>query len=303
MPAMPEFKKILFPTDFSQCAAGALPHALELAKRYDAHLFVAHVRTLFADDPHNPEHRFLDEKALAAEVQNNLDSVARSARSHPRVETILLRSASAPPAILEYAAEGGIDLVVMGTHGRSAVAHFFLGSVAERVVRHAPCPVLTVAEGRDGYRSEPSYSRILAAYDFSGHSLEAVGWAAGLAGKFGAELHLAHVVEQPVHPAYYDLWNRAVKQQIPTIAEEARRSIDRLLDELTFSGPVEVEVVVDEPKVHRGLERIARERQVDLMVLGTHGLSGVERVLMGSTTERLVRTAPCPVLAVKRTAA
>ena len=143
-------KQILVATDFSEPAAVATDYGRDLARSYGATLHVMHViedmLALYA-----PELGFalVDiERNIEADVQQNLESLRTS--EDDAFRSVVVRSASVPHAITEYAKANAIDLIIVGTHGRGAVSRFLMGSVAERVVRTAPCPVLTVhARERD----------------------------------------------------------------------------------------------------------------------------------------------------------
>jgi nucleotide-binding universal stress UspA family protein len=294
---MVEVEKILLPTDFSEASQRALPHAVELARRLDAELILAHIRTPYSDDPNRPEYHFLDEGRYSAFVEKELEKTSNHVGSEHRVTTLIGRNVSPAAGILEGASERGADLIVMGTHGRSALGRFFLGSVAEKVVRHASVPVVTVASKREGYRDNPGYRNILAAYDFSVHSREATSRARVLAKLYGARLTVLYVIEQEIHPGYYETWQRSIAEAMPRIVEDARKSLLEVLGEEGLDDvDVRVEVGDGDGRAHRDITRFAKEREIDLIVMGTYGLSGVEHMLLGSTTERVVRIAPCPVL-------
>ena len=142
-------KQILVPTDFGEPADAALTYGRELTGRFGATLHVLHVAeniyiTTFGAETY---------AAVAPDLQHELEEAARvrlnelvidSDGSGPRTKAVVMTSASPAFAIIDYAKEHGIDLIVMGTHGRGALAHMLMGSVAERVVRLASCPVLTV---------------------------------------------------------------------------------------------------------------------------------------------------------------
>lgn len=292
-----QVKRILMPTDFSQPSQCALRHAVELARRFEGELILAHIRTPYADDPNRPEYHFLDEGRYSAFVTEQLARTSEGLGSEQVIRTVVGRDVSPANGILRVAGENQVDLIVMGTHGRSGLGHFFLGSVAEKVVRHADVPVLTVSSKRDKYRDNPKYQRILASYDFSAHSKEAACRARDLATLYGAHLSILYVIEQEIHPGYYDVWKVSVKSEMPEIAKEARKSLLAVLGE---HGLDDVEVFVEvgrgDGRVHRDITRFASEHEMDLIVMGTYGLSGIEHMLLGSTTERVVRVAPCPVL-------
>jgi nucleotide-binding universal stress UspA family protein len=293
-----EVKKVLHPTDFSAASDHALLHAVEFAGRFGAELTIIHVRTFFAGEGSAEEFSQFDPNEYAEVLEKELEKTSGRLRTDRSVKTVLRHSVSAASAILEFSEESGSDLIVMGTHGKSALGRFFLGSVAEKVVRHASVPVVTVSPGREGYRGSPNYARILATFDFSEHSKKAVLRAREIAETFGAQLQILHVVEQGVFPGHFAAWKKQISSELPEIAEEASRSITETFGDLTMDNvDICVEVGTGDGKVHREITEFARRNAADLIVMGTYGLSGVEHMLLGSTTERVLRSAPCPVLA------
>jgi nucleotide-binding universal stress UspA family protein len=292
-----QVKRILVPTDFSQPSQCALNHATELARKFDAELILTHVRTPYADDPNRPEYHFFDEGRYSAFVSEQLTRTSEGIGSERAVKTVVGRDVSPANGILRIADENQVELIVMGTHGRTGLGHFFLGSVAERVVRHAQVPVMTVSSKREKYRDNPRYRRILASYDFSAHSKEAACRARDLAALYGAQLSVLYVIEQEIHPGYFDIWKVSVKSEMPEIAQEARKSLLNVLGEHGLDDvSVFVEVGQGDGRVHTDITRFAADHEIDLIVMGTYGLSGIEHMLLGSTTERVIRIAPCPVL-------
>lgn len=291
---MLEITKILFPTDFSESAHRAMPHAIELARIYGAELTVLHVRTLFADDPSNLEYRYLDESEYEKFLKANLEKVAEPIADDVRFSTAIERNVSPAAGILEYSKEQGIDLIAMGSHGRSALGHFFLGSVAEKVVRHSLCPVLTVGH-KDKYVDRPVHRKILAAFDFSEHSIHAAGKAVDIAERFGASVVIFYSLEQEVHPAFFATWKLSIEHRMDEISGNVSKALAEGLGEEILKK-VEIEVKIGDDRSDREISRYCRDHDIDLIVMGTHGLSGLDRALLGSTTERVVRIAPCPVL-------
>lgn len=151
MTALTPVRKILVPVDFSEPSERALSYALELASRLDAHVLVMHVweppRAVGPDFGLYPIGQGEVQQILEEEVSRRLKRFAGQAvgADDPQPDTLVVQGI--PYEAIVDAAEGRqIDLIVMGTHGRSGLKHFFLGSVAEKVVRHAACPVLTIRE-------------------------------------------------------------------------------------------------------------------------------------------------------------
>lgn len=219
----------------------------------------------------------------------------------PRL-TIAVSEARSPDAgILEFILEGEVDLTVMATHGRSALTHFFLGSVAERVLRYASRPILTVGEESSASPRPISYENVLVAFDFSPDSLAAARHAVNMAARTGAGVQILHVVEQEARPGYCTPWKESFAQEISNVIAKAR---EHLCVSLAREGLERVEACVRsvEGRAHREIVRFAGEHGSDLIVMGARGFGGSEGSPgspVGTNLEATVRTAPCPVLTVK----
>jgi nucleotide-binding universal stress UspA family protein len=294
------FRRILVPVDYSAPSEAALAFARLTARMFDSQLHVLHV---------------LDPIFLRAVVANTQDRRAAalkrlhdhlSAEDHERFKAATGVEESTVPAdeIERYAKRHDIDLIVMGTHGHRGVAHALLGSVAERVVRVAPCPVITVREhqgARDAGWQPPA--RILVPTDFSPPSDRALDHARVLARQSGASIHLLHVLEDLVDTASFG--SEVFVPDSPEVraarleAARGRLATRAAADE---GGPrVTTEVVVGAGA--RAIVRYASEQHFDLIVMGTHGRTGLAHLLMGSVAEGVVRTADCPVFSTHQGAA
>lgn len=300
---MLQIRRLLYPTDFSETAEQALPHALFLAEQFAAELHMLHAVVLHENDPRDPERRFPEASEILEHLFEIADSELARLVEANQSKTFTLKEArvrgfSAGEVILDYAAEHDIDLIVLGTHGRRGPARMFLGSVAEEVVRLADCPVLTLRRQKEP-RTIEAIQRILVPIDFSRHSQQALSHARELAAIYGASLQLLHAIEEPVYPYFYaPAGGFSVAKQLDELRAKTDEALAKLLAE---SGgpevPVERFVVNGRPAVE--ITRFAEEHDSDLMVIATHGLTGLERLLVGSTAERVVRQSPCPVFTVK----
>jgi nucleotide-binding universal stress UspA family protein len=292
---------ILFPTDFSEASNSALAHASSLARKLDAQVTVLHVGVPNAADPGQPHLFCLNEDGYTNYVEEQLREIVVRIGPDLNVSTFVSSEVSPALGILNYLERYSIDAVVMGTYGRSALGRFFLGTVAEKVVRHARCPLLTVALHRQNYQNTWSYRRILAPCDFSEYSLEAVRFARALARKYQADLQVLYVITSQPEPGFCEEWTPDINDFLPQVAASAKESLAETLDE---QGLDDLRVAVEIGRAgNRASEEIvsfAEEHHSDLIVMGTHGMTGIERVMLGSTTERVVRTAPCPVLTVQK---
>ncbi|MDX1503125.1 MAG: universal stress protein [Thermoanaerobaculia bacterium] len=292
-------RKLLYPTDFSRCARQALTHALFLAERFEAELHLLHAHVLHADDPANPERHFPESEELLRRLHeiagSELARLLEAGRDRPiALREFQPRAISAATAILDHIDEHGIDLVVMGTHGRGRAARLLAGSVANQTIRSAPCPVLTLRE-RDEGRPIEAIDRIVAPLDFSRHTGPQLAWALELAQLYDARLQLLHVIERPVYPYFYS--TLAGEQASERVAELEERTREALQDALAAAGGArgrEVEVHVRRGRPASEIVAFARESS-DMIALSTRGLSGVERLLLGSTAQEVVQTADQPV--------
>lgn len=293
-------RRILFPTDFSRCANQAFAHAVQLAKRHGAELHVLHAYV-----PYEDHTSLLTTASLAPEVKPGATILtppmlqvleAEQAQSLP-ITQMVIRDISTGPVILDYATEHDIDLIVMGTHGRRGIGHLFLGSVAEEVVRFAACPVFTIKETKEPHRAS-AFRKILVPVDFSKNAEQAVRCAKELATLYGAELQLLHIVEEQLHPAMYATGRSSIFEFMPEIEITSAKEIERMLKE--SGGPdVATEIHIREGRASRDIVRFAESHGSDLIVIATHGLSGIEHLLLGSVTEKVVRFARVPVFTVK----
>jgi nucleotide-binding universal stress UspA family protein len=294
---------ILFPTDGSPSALGAFLHAASLAERTGAELHGLHV----AEPAEEPGDWLEGLRVTPADVAADLRLPALPPEA-PRWEAgapvpLVYAEEHAPkaaPVILDYARAHDVDLIVMGTHGRRGVRRMLMGSVAEEVVRLAPCPVFTVRTREDGERGWP-VRRVLAPHDFSDHAAAAARHAAALAVTYGAALDLLHVVDVALLPTAtvpflgtFRVSGEEVRQRAQEALEERAAALEAAFPRL---GDVGAFVRLGHP-VGDILE-FAEQHGVDLLVLGSHGLTGLERLLMGSVAEQVIRAAPCPVFTVK----
>lgn len=306
---MTAITRILVPTDFSAASNEAFAFAKKIAERFDASLHLVHAfedpftTAAFAAEMYAPLPANLRDKMLRDIEQRLAERMPPEERNRFRGTTDII---TGPPAkaIVEYAETLASDLIVMGTHGRGGMAHLLLGSVAERVVRSAACPVLTV-------RATPGRTirRVLVPTDFSETADEALDYALLLAARFGASLELLHVLDDPF--VTEGLAAEAYMSEAPVmrsaLLREAQNRLDRRVAPLRsasdyegWPGLVRVDAEVLFGHGAKTIAEYAQDREVDLIVMGTHGRTGVAHLLLGSVAERLVRTAPCPVLTVRR---
>jgi len=287
-------RNILAATDFSETAERAAALAGILALRFSADLHLLHVVVL--DEYSNLDEGGRDqlEQLQATSEERRRELLEKSSGNHDvSVTPILVRGIDPDEVIVETASDLGCDLIVMGTHGRRGLSHLFLGSVAERVVRMSPAPVLTLRA--DAVVEPDGVTRILVPYDFSGASAEALRQAAVWADALNAQITLLHVVEPVVYPEFYsvDILPDNLMMRLTTRSEEALdKAAAELLDGLGCTTLVEVGRAADT------IVNLADPERFDLVVMATRGLSGLEHVLLGSVAESVLRRCRVPMLTV-----
>jgi nucleotide-binding universal stress UspA family protein len=192
-------------------------------------------------------------------------------------------------------AEHNVDLVVMGTHGRQGLDRLLSGSVSEEVVRQSTCPVFTVL-GRDEPQPGPEIQSVLAPVDFSEPARLGLAHARELAQVYDATLDLMHIVEDVVFPSVYGI--DPIAPQLPDVQQRAAEALERMADEV-IGGAVPTNLHVIAGYAARDIIDFADENDTGLIAMATHGRTGLERFLIGSVTEKVIRSASCPVFTVK----
>jgi nucleotide-binding universal stress UspA family protein len=288
---MVEIRRILCPTDFSAFSRRALDTAIAVALWYQAEITALHVQ------PRKPGTGLESEpdEAVAGEMDRFIEaSVLGGIPTHAA-----LRVGNPVEQILAEAESGGADLVVLGTHGCGGFERWVLGSISDKVLRKAACPVLTVPcrpEAPD--RAPGAFRRILCAVDFSAASLKALEYALSLAREADARLTLLHVAEGlPDHEPRINIHFNVAEYRL-YVLREARDRLAHVLPEEARAW-CEPDTTVAGGKPYREILRAVREMQADLVVMGVHGWGALDLRLFGSTAHHVVREAPCPVLTIR----
>ncbi len=294
---------VLFPTDFSNCAEQALRQAAYIARTHGAKLTLLHVVVPYMGESREADEDFPGEKKLdeilselEAEARGSLDRHADDVtESGFEVERMVVRAFSASDKIVSIAKSQNVDLIVMGTHGRRGFSRVILGSEAERVLRFAPCSVLTVSD-KAGEARLPE--KVLVPIDFSESSDLAMRYAYSVAKEFGASVDVAHVFDEPVVPPFLMDHTASILSADPKMKDRCLASMtEKIAENGIESVPTEMHVL--EGRIAPTLRSFVKDRGSDLLVVGTRGLSGLDYMLLGSTASHLIRTAPCAVLTVK----
>jgi nucleotide-binding universal stress UspA family protein len=295
---MVTIRHILCPLDLSDASPTIYRYATALAIRYRASLTVLELLWVGFPVGQPAGQAPVLTPAELEEYDAELDRFVGEHTPRDLEVRKVLRETPIVSGILQEAKAGPADLIVIGTHGRGGFARLVLGSVAEKVIRLAPCPVLIVPTRARGAAAEGApFKTIVCALDFSPASLVGLRHALSLAQESGSRLCLVHVLDWPT--------DRPVPPGLgPELASVRRSTEDAARLELKAAVTEEArqwcdcreEVAVGRP--YEEILRIASERDADLIVLGMHGRTIVERALFGSTATQVVRRSSCPVLTV-----
>jgi len=271
---MLSLQTVLFPTDGSPRAEAARPLAERLARRWGATLHVLRVEVI----PPAADLRF--------------DPIPRPAqRTEAGVLEVHRRFPTAGDAIVLYAEEAAADLIVMGTHGRTGLDRLTLGSTAERVLRQAPCPVLTVGPDAAPHGEGP----VLAPLAFDSASDLVLETAGALAEDAGVPLVAVHAIEASTLPLPYTVTLPPVDPG--ELIERVEATLGRWTATAAERVPVTIDARVGTPAAE--VVEAARDHGAGLVVQASHGRRGLSRWLLGSVAEGVVRHAPCPVLTLR----
>jgi nucleotide-binding universal stress UspA family protein len=304
---MIEIRRILCPVDFSEPSLRALRHASTLAGWYQSALTALYVDTALptdnaadvvafgvastavleaprskrvVDDLHGFVTRVLNGRAIDVEVEEDARDVA--------------------DAIVRRALTVSADLIVMGTHGRTGAKRWFTGSVAERVLRTAPCPVMVVPPHNAVPTSAISFKHLVAAIDFSDSSLAAFRWGLSLAEEADAHLWLLHTIEVPPELRVSTVVSDEEIDELHASARADALSRLRSLIPEQAAGFCSIETAAAAGEAAHAILRFAAEREADLIVMGAQGHGAVDRFIFGSKTRDVIGGATCPVLTVRR---
>lgn len=292
-------RNILVPIDFSKMSSLAIETAQRLARRFAATAHLAHVRQFsypvaltppFA--PIAPSFSFTFDKESEQRTARQLNALANKRGLTP-VICHVLTGLSVFDEICRLAKKIPADLIVMPTHGHTGLKHLFLGSTAERVVQHSPCPVFVARKTR----TPLTIKTILVPVDFSRCSLKGLEYAIAFANELGAKIILLHAT----YLGYVYSTEGSALYDIPGLQKAARKAAERQMQKLVRAvkfGGVKFEAAFTDASPALDICQFVKDRDIDLIITSTHGLTGFEHVLIGSIAEKVVRHAPCSVLVV-----
>lgn len=299
---MIQIRRILCPTDFSDFSRRALEHAVALARWYEADVTLLHVVPFVPSTATFPPgvSPLTFEPITHDRILEELKRFAEPVAAAGVRSDVVLRDGNATGEILDLAKTLPADLVVLGTHGRGGFERLVLGSVAEKVLRKACCPVLTVPlPAEEAPAAAPAlFESILCPVDFSPSSMKALDYALSIAQEAKASLTLLHVVEWSPDDEVREHRHFNVPEYRRYLEEEARGLLRQALPEEArlWCKPREI-VAIGKPR--QEIQRVAREAGAHLIVMGVHGRGAVDLMLFGSTTHHVIRESHCPVLTIR----
>jgi nucleotide-binding universal stress UspA family protein len=288
-------ERILCPTDFSEFSDKAFDYALSLARHYGATLFLQHVVAPLAFGSAAdamPYSVYESYAALRANAEEQLGEVVKVRAGGDIQAQVVVVVGPVTDSILALAEKQAVNLIVMGTHGRRGLDRWTTGSVTERVLRKARCPVLAVRKPAHDFvapeKGEEAVQlrKILLCADFSDFTHRCTDYAVSLAEEYNAEITLLHVLEDI--PSSTDLQAATAK---------AKHKLEELVP-ADARNWCKVQSVVRVGKPYQEVVQLALEAETDLVIMGVRGRNALDLALFGSTTHRVIQLGSCPVLAV-----
>jgi nucleotide-binding universal stress UspA family protein len=283
---MGKYRKILVAVDGSESSRNALSQAFRFAVDEKCWITVTSVVP-----PFEGEMETLGVKDIRASLRKPCDDALNEARKLAESERALIKTVCEEGEIYErivdLADAENCDLIIMGRRGLRPVAHMLVGVVTARVIGHTQRDVLVVPDG-----TKVGWKTIVLATDGSKHSAAAAERAISFAKAYGGELRVLSVVDVPAE--FYAEAPAAVED----LVRKAKGFVSDVKKQAEAAG-VKTETYVGEAEAYLAVNNLALEQKADMIVLGSHGRTGLRRLLMGSVTEKVIGYAPCPILVVK----
>lgn len=305
---MIEIRRILCPVDYSEFSRRALDYAMGIARWYGSTITLFHVSPIMPVTAYTPVGPVIPPTMLTPEDRTAMLAAMKKFAAEEAAPEVAMEFevAEGKPAteIVEKAKGIACDLLVLGTHGYSGFDRLVLGSVTEKVLRKAECPVLTVpCHVPDAVPIAPAlFKQILCAVDFSACSIRALNYAVSLAEEADAHLTVLHVVELPPGTPV-DLEQavdlpRDLRAYVDATTEERHQRLEDIVP-VNARAYCTIETALVTGKAHHEILRLAEQQHSGLIVMGVHGHSALDVLLFGSTTHHIVRRATCPVLTLR----
>lgn len=281
-------RTILFATDFSPGANKAEAYVTALARHFGSRVQLVHVVDLAAAFK-TPDAGICIDLFRRSGEENLAKAKAQLAATGVPAEAILREGIDAAKEILQVAVESAADLIISGTRGHGNLARLALGSVAEHLINHSACPVLTAGPNVKAVGAAENFRQIVCATDFSPEAARAVEYAVAFAQNYGAHMFLCHVLPRSDGSRHID---------VRELTEKFQADLQTLIPETAHQW-CEPECVVDHGYAADGILLLARRVKADLVVLGTHRSSHWFTNLKAGMAFEVIRAAVCPVLTVR----
>ncbi len=286
-----EIRNILYLTDFSQPSEAALPFAAAVAREYGAKIYAFHVLIPAVYTYTTPETAAAALDAQEDDAQANMQRVNAQFAGLPH-EAVIERNTGVWPALAAALKDFAIDLIVVGTHGRTGAKRLLMGSVAEEVFRRSHVPVLTIGPSEShGVHRGGRFHHVLFATDFTRESVAAAPYALSLAQENEARLTLLHVMKEP------EILDKAADDRIASASFRLHEIVPE--DAESWCRP---DAVVRFGTPADQILKVAKDRDADLIVLGvrgSHGVPGAATHIERVTAHKVVAHALCPVLTIR----
>jgi nucleotide-binding universal stress UspA family protein len=285
------FKKILCPVDFFPASLKAYDYALKLAANYDSTIHVLHVVAPLIPTAYGAPVNVADlTTALISESKRQLKKLKTHADKAGVPVQTEVRTGDIDLEIRRAIRTKKAELVVMGTHGRHGFERWVMGSVVERVMRHCPVPLLAIGAAKKERTAPPAIRNIMVTTDFSAGTAEALAYAFSIAQECQSKITLLHVISD------LTMVDVDTKLRDPLVEGVRKKLEDLVPDEARAWCEVKTRVETGTP--YRRILKILNEEKVGLLVMNVHGKGMLDRALVGSTAERVVRAAECPVMLI-----
>src|SRR5215510_11311160 len=283
-------KRILCPVDFFPASDAAVGYAAGLAANYDAVVHLLHVITPV---PTSSYEYAIDTTELVKSMENSsmqeMNKLVAKLKETAVVAESELRVGDVYDEIKRSIEALKPDLIVMGTHGRRGVERWFMGSTTEKLLRHSPVPLVTISAMGEQDFNVPRFRRILVTTDFSDGTPDALAYAFSVAQENESQLTLLHVlhdVSADLSGKYRDSLISGLRRQLEDMVPAEARNWCDIMTRVETGVP------------YRIILRTIEDERPDLLVMNIHGKGMLDRALLGSTAERVVRAASCPVMMI-----
>jgi nucleotide-binding universal stress UspA family protein len=296
-----QLRRILCPIDFSDTSRRALEYGVAIARWYKAELAALYVGPAIVQPVNLAEYPApMPLEPPRETLMRDLEQMLGAAEAQDLRTTVAIEHGGAVQQILKLAEALPADLIVLGTHGRGGFDRLVLGSVTEKVLRKAACPVLTIPPNLTELPAggPAAFKHVVCAVDFSDSSLRGLEYACSLAQEAGGRLVLLHVLEGFASEPSQVQAQFNVPEYVRHLERDARERLAVAVpDEARTWCEIEMHVVVG--RAHHEILKLADQKGADLIVIGVQGRNSVDMLLFGSTTNQVVRQATCPVLTIR----